>query len=441
MAIYVVRSRVLSGRLSRHALLALAAAAACTAGALAGAPTLVPYSFTPLGFLSGGFVSQAAGVSPNGQIVVGSSGSFAGNEAFAWRPGTGMVTVWPVPVGNESSAFAVTDTGIIAGAQGLSGAERASRSPRAPFSIAGSASEATDLSADGETFVGRINGPLAFTSAPFYFNSTAGLVNLPLGTAAQGAATSTNNTAQFTAGWRSGTNNSIRTPALWERTSSTPLAFTATTLPISALASSAEANCVSGDGSVIVGTETSPSGTRGVRWTRPNGGGSIIAVNLPSLGGFGSSALAVSADASVTVGVAQRTNGGSAAAFWRFGQTVDLQALLGTLVPTGWNVDAITDVSANGTVVVGFARDNANRIQAYRATITRPCGRSDIASPGQLGRPDGELTADDIILFINRFSNRDARGDIAGPGQSLGADGEFTADDIIVFINAFTVAC
>ncbi len=69
------------------------------------------------------------------------------------------------------------------------------------------------------------------------------------------------------------------------------------------------------------------------------------------------------------------------------------------------------------------------------------CGPSDIASPGQNIGADGELTADDIIVFINWFFASDSRADIAGPGQTVGADAEFTADDIILFINRFFAGC
>jgi len=70
-----------------------------------------------------------------------------------------------------------------------------------------------------------------------------------------------------------------------------------------------------------------------------------------------------------------------------------------------------------------------------------PCGLSDIAGPGPSVGPDGELTADDIILFISRFSASSPLADIAGPGPSVGPDGELTADDIILFINRFTAGC
>jgi hypothetical protein len=68
-----------------------------------------------------------------------------------------------------------------------------------------------------------------------------------------------------------------------------------------------------------------------------------------------------------------------------------------------------------------------------------PCN-ADIAGPGQSRVPDGAVTADDIIVFINMFFASDFRADISGPGQSRIPDGKFTADDIIVYFNCFFAA-
>jgi len=66
----------------------------------------------------------------------------------------------------------------------------------------------------------------------------------------------------------------------------------------------------------------------------------------------------------------------------------------------------------------------------------------DIAGPGQnTAQVDGQLTADDIIVFLNWFFAADARANIAGPGQSSTPDTQFTADDIIVFLNGFFAGC
>ena len=69
------------------------------------------------------------------------------------------------------------------------------------------------------------------------------------------------------------------------------------------------------------------------------------------------------------------------------------------------------------------------------------CGASDIAGPGQSLGFDGELTADDIIVYLNAFFAGDPIADVAGPGQDPNADMEFTADDIIVFLNRFFAGC
>jgi 1,4-alpha-glucan branching enzyme len=69
------------------------------------------------------------------------------------------------------------------------------------------------------------------------------------------------------------------------------------------------------------------------------------------------------------------------------------------------------------------------------------CALADVAGPGQSTGCDGELTADDIIVFIAWFAARDQRADVAGPGQSPAPDQEFTADDVILFISRFVAGC
>jgi hypothetical protein len=74
-------------------------------------------------------------------------------------------------------------------------------------------------------------------------------------------------------------------------------------------------------------------------------------------------------------------------------------------------------------------------------TFAASCGASDVAGSGQTAGPDGQLTADDIIVFIGWFFAADARADVAGSGQVPTPDGQFTADDIILFINRFFAGC
>lgn len=66
---------------------------------------------------------------------------------------------------------------------------------------------------------------------------------------------------------------------------------------------------------------------------------------------------------------------------------------------------------------------------------------ADVASANQFPEPDGNLTADDIIVFLNWFFRGDERADVAGPNQATNPDGSFSADDIIVFLNRYFAGC
>jgi glycerophosphoryl diester phosphodiesterase len=78
---------------------------------------------------------------------------------------------------------------------------------------------------------------------------------------------------------------------------------------------------------------------------------------------------------------------------------------------------------------------------ALQESLMLPRCQADVAGPGLTLVPDGELTADDVIVFINWFSTGNLRADIAGPGVQPGFDEEYTADDVILFINRFTAGC
>jgi hypothetical protein len=75
------------------------------------------------------------------------------------------------------------------------------------------------------------------------------------------------------------------------------------------------------------------------------------------------------------------------------------------------------------------------------ATLTLACTPSDVAGPNQSVGADGQLTADDIIVFLGWYFADDARADIAGPNQSPTPDGQRTADDIIVFLGRYFAGC
>lgn len=82
------------------------------------------------------------------------------------------------------------------------------------------------------------------------------------------------------------------------------------------------------------------------------------------------------------------------------------------------------------------------------------CNEADIASVGETGEgpttPDGQLTVDDLIAFVNLFSASTGcpgaapcnQADIVGVGgPPEPPDGQLTVDDLIAFVNAFGEGC
>jgi len=120
------------------------------------------------------------------------------------------------------------------------------------------------------------------------------------------------------------------------------------------------------------------------------------------------------------------------------GQGTSAFNVSGATLPS-MNISSIAGAGGNFRCIVTNA---CGSVTSNEATLTVRAGASDIAGPGGSVGPDGELTADDIIRFINAFtSNNLSVADITGPATPGTPDGEFTADDIILFINRFTTAC
>lgn len=70
------------------------------------------------------------------------------------------------------------------------------------------------------------------------------------------------------------------------------------------------------------------------------------------------------------------------------------------------------------------------------------CTPADIAELGGALRPDGQVTADDLIAFLTSFFAGDLdAADIASLGGVPAGDGQLTADDVIAFLAAYFAAC
>jgi probable HAF family extracellular repeat protein len=257
--------------------------------------------------LGGGNYSWATAVSGDGSVVVGNDG-YA--EAFRWTAGSGMVGLGYLPGDIYSGANGVSADGAVV--VGTSSHDINLFFGQAFRWTAGSGmvglghlpgytnSTALAVSGNGSVIVGR-NGYQEYAGAPgkyqaFRWTASSGMVGL---------------------GYLPGGTNS-------------------------------SAAGVSADGSVVVGTSGSASGTQAFRWTA--GSGMVGLGYLP--GGNFSSATAVSGDGSVVVG-----NGGYAEAFrWTAGS--GMQSLWDVLVTNGLSLDPAlvliaSGISADGNTIVG----------------------------------------------------------------------------------------
>lgn len=119
---------------------------------------------------------------------------------------------------------------------------------------------------------------------------------------------------------------------------------------------------------------------------------------------------------------------------------VDLHAFLPSQFISS-TADAISDDGEWLYVVGSASSDLFGATQAVSWKRRLRCSLSDVAGPNQLMVADGELTADDIVVFLAWFFADDTRADVSGPNQSVGADGQFSADDIIIFLNRYFTGC
>ena len=129
------------------------------------------------------------------------------------------------------------------------------------------------------------------------------------------------------------------------------------------------ANGVSLDGSVVVGSSTSASGSEAFRWT--SGDGMVGLGDLPG-GSFFSVANAVSSDGSVVVGRGTSASGSEAFIWDASNGMRNLKTVLeGAGVDmTGWTLIEARGVSADDTKIVGWGTNPLGDTEAWLADLT-----------------------------------------------------------------------
>jgi probable HAF family extracellular repeat protein len=319
----------------------------------------VPASFQGLGQIPGEDGSFALGVSNDGSVVVGYGVLPSGEPvAFRWSAVDGMQ-----PVGNTPYARKTSSNGSLVVGQtvGPDSQWHGYRWTAAAGMEILPLYDALDVSADGNVVVA-----LALRwAAP---GTVQNLGTLGGGyTSAEGISAN----GQIVIGWSvtsiPGQFGNLKHAFFW--TAATGMQ------DIGALAGGDSlGHAISGDGNVIVGEARDKNFFwHAFRWTATTG-----MQDLKTLGGTMSAAHGASLDGSVIVGKSLITSAtGSERAFrWttRTGMGDLRQELLnaGVAAVQNWILSVATDVSADGTVIVGYGLSPTKRWEAFRAVLPIP---------------------------------------------------------------------
>lgn len=356
--------------------------------------------FIPLGDLCGGnFFSSASDVSDDGSVVVGTSSTSIGGEAFRWTSATGMVGLGDILGGRfDSGAAAVSADGNVVVGTGWvddSGADGDEMSPFRWTSASGMvdlgdldncdsnwgcrSSEGTDVSADGGVVVGYSNTGFNREEA-FRWTGAGGMVSigeLPGGQArAKAFGVSADGTVivgkdEIDA---SGTGDA-------DGWGTEAFRWTAATGMVGlgdAPGGEYEsgAHDVSADGSVIAGTVKTSSGPGDVAalWTIAGG---IMELGFLPGHNYQSAALGISADGDLVLGWSQADDNSATEAFiWT--QANGMQSLRDLLIAKGvtglenWQLLEANSISADGQWVVGTGFNPSGDGEAFLANISVP---------------------------------------------------------------------
>ena len=330
--------------------------------------------FLGLGDLDGGsYMSRANALSADGTTVVGASRSGSGLEGFRWTVETGMHGVGDLPGGEfASEAFDVSGNGeVIVGTSTTSPGlptegfrwESGVMMDLGTLQAGWTSSYPRGISRDGSTIVGGGGSPNGFEAFRWTEGKGfEGLGDFPGGEfESQANAVSSDGSVVAGLGQFNGGAEAFR----WTPDSAmVGLGF----LPGAEFRSSAAVG-MTGDGRTIVGLSTSGSGTQGFRWTEEDG----MSPLGPYLGL--STALAVSDDSSIIVGTVFADSIFFASIWDEVNGLRNLQDVLGIdfgLDLAGWRLEKASDISADGSVIVGTGINPFGQTEAWIAVIPEP---------------------------------------------------------------------
>lgn len=186
------------------------------------------------------------------------------------------------------------------------------------------------------------------------------------------------------------------------------------------------AHAITPDGSIIVGYGSAEDATFATVWigTLPRSLG-----DLPG-GEHQSRAFAASPDGAIIAGEATDADG-PAAFIWTEGYGMQSLStairMAGLMPPTGWKLQRVLGLSADGLTAVGEAVDELGELQGYVVVLpVRPCG-------GDVNW-DGLVDFLDYLAFLNYYGRADLAADYTN-------DGQIDFGDYLAFLNAYAAGC
>lgn len=294
------------------------------------------------------FYSTASGVSSDGTVVVGNAYSSPGFVAFRWTSSEGMADLGGLAGGTGTSIGRIVSSngavvaGYAAGAAGTEGFRWTNEGGMVGIGdLEGGNyfSDAIGMSSDGEVLVGASDS--AAGRQAFRWTRDTGIVGL---------------------GYLPGRD------------------------------SASTATAVSADGSVVVGYSNGVSGSAAFRWTATGG---MVLIGITNEAGSILIPTDTSADGSVSVGVAEAASGDQTAVIWADAggteQLIDVLIANGARDVAGWSLIEASGISANGRWVVGYGVNPEGQYEGFLA---------DLAPSGKTGGGGAVDLATIALLFL-----------------------------------------
>jgi PEP-CTERM putative exosortase interaction domain/probable extracellular repeat, HAF family len=328
----------------------------------------------------------ALGISADGQIAVGEAAGYA----TRWTSG-GAATLLPGSLVGASWANAITADHAVAVGAHETGQQNAFGNfteavrwlPNGTREVlngpdAYTFSEARDVSADGAVIIGNTAGESGIYNQAFSWTSQGGMLllgDLPGGavySVAQGVSADGSRIVGTSEWAPSGSIVSYREAVVW-----TPAGGIIRLGDLPGSVTSSAGFAISADGNAVVGSSDSANGFEAFRWTEQSGMVGLGQLPGGSAGSSDDTPFAVSGDGSVIVGTATSPTAPSNYEAFVWDADHGMQSLKAVLAgygvdTTGWDLIEARGISDDGLTIAGWGYNPNGVEQAWIAVIPEP---------------------------------------------------------------------